>query len=164
MRTASTRLRAADRVVAGMLLVMVGGFVLYALAPVSWAGLPMVAAGAALAAFGIGAAFPLLMDAVIRTAPPERAGAGAALAQVSNELGIALGLTLLGALGTVVYRGLLGSAGPAAADVVSGVQEATARGDDALLDAVRSAYTGAYNVVGIVGVAAVLLVRRQRSA
>ena len=151
---------AAGPVVTAMLLVMACGFVLYALAPVTWAGRPLVAIGAALAAFGVGAAFPLLMDAVIRTSPPERAGAGAALAQVSNELGIALGLTLLGSLGTVVYRGLLGSSvgsdRPAAIGVVNGVQEATGRGDVALLDAVRSAFTGAYNVVGLVGIVLVL--------
>jgi len=151
---------AASRIVTVMLLVMASGFVLYAFAPVSPVGRLLVATGAALATFGVGAAYPLLMDAVIRTSPPERASAGAALAQVSNELGIALGLTLLGSLGTVVYRGLLGSSvgsdGPAAISVVDGVQVATARGDDALLDLVRAAFTGAYNVVGLVGIVLVL--------
>ncbi|MGI5125342.1 MFS transporter [Pseudonocardia sp. CA-107938] len=148
---------ASGPVVTVMLLIMASGMVLYVLAPVSAIGRPLVAAGAALATFGIGAAFPLLMDAVIRTSPPERAGAGAALAQVSNELGIALGLTLLGSLGTVVYRAVLGLDGPAAADVVSGVERAHAAGDGVLLDAVRSAFTSAYNVVGVVGVALVLV-------
>ncbi|MFC4949963.1 hypothetical protein [Pseudonocardia sp. GCM10023141] len=112
---------AAATVVTAMLVVMAAGFALYATAPASWAGRPMIAAGAALAAFGIGAAYPLLMDAVIRTSPPERAGAGAALAQLSNELGIALGFTVLGSLGTLVYRGVLGATGsPASVSVVAG--------------------------------------------
>ncbi|WP_232668528.1 hypothetical protein [Pseudonocardia sp. TRM90224] len=112
-----------------------------------------------LASFGIGAAFPLLMDLVISAAPPERAGAGAALAQLSNELGIALGFTVLGTLGTVVYRGVLDLPGSTASTtVVAGVAEATARGDVALLDAVRAAFTTAYHVVGWVGVVVLMVV------
>ncbi|MEJ3653258.1 MFS transporter [Actinomycetes bacterium KLBMP 9759] len=135
------------------------GFGLFALAPATWAGQPITAAGFMLASFGIGAAFPLLMDLVISAAPPERAGAGAALAQLSNELGIALGFTVLGTLGTVVYREVLDLPGAAASTtVVAGVAEATARGDAALLDAVRTAFTTAYNVVGLVGVLVLLVV------
>ncbi|MFF0326881.1 MFS transporter [Nonomuraea angiospora] len=146
-------------VVVAMLLVMTLGFVLYAVLPVTWAGRPLAAAGAALTAFGIGAAFPLLMDRVISAAPPERAGAGAALAQVSNELGIAVGLTLLGSLGTVVYRARLGLPGSTSAgSVVDGVRDAAARGDLHLLGEVRAAFTDAYNVVGLAGVAVLVLV------
>jgi len=46
----------------------------------------------------------MLMDGVMSAAPPERAASSASLAQLANELGIALGLTVLGSLGTVVYR------------------------------------------------------------
>ncbi|MEV5494997.1 MFS transporter [Nonomuraea fuscirosea] len=146
-------------VVLAMLLVMTLGFILYAFLPVTWAGRPLAAAGAALAAFGIGAAFPLLMDHVISAAPPQRAGAGAALAQVSNELGIAVGLTVLGSLGTVVYRARLDLPGTTAAgSVVDGVRDATARGDLHLLAGVRAAFTDACNVVGLAGVAVLLLV------
>lgn len=139
-------------VVTSMLAVTASGFALIAVAPVSSVGLPMVAAAAALTAFGIGAVYPLLMDTVIRTSPPDRAGAGAALAQLSNELGIALGLTLLGSLGTVVYRAVLGVAGPASVSVVAGVEQATAQGDGPLLEAVRSAFTSSVNAVGAIGV------------
>lgn len=135
-----------------MLGVMTGGFVLYGLLPVHGAGLPMVAAGSALATFGIGASFPLLMDLVMSTAPPERAGAGAALAQLSNELGIAVGLTVLGSLGTVLYRSRVDGS----ADVVDGVVRA--QGDPTALEAVRSAFTGSYNVIGLVGVGVMVVV------
>lgn len=147
-------------VMVAMLLVMAAGFALYALAPTAWIGLPMTAVGGALATFGVGALFPLLMDAVISTAPPERAGAGAALAQLSNELGIALGLTLLGSLGTLVYRGLLAApaGSPATVSVVAGVQQADQHADPALLEAVRHAFTGAYNVIGWVGIGVLALV------
>ena len=146
-------------VLLSMLAVMTGGFVLYGALPVHGAGLPMVAVGSALATFGIGAAFPLLMDLVMSTAPPERAGAGAALAQLSNELGIAVGLTVLGSLGTALYRARVDGS----ADVVDGVTRA--QGDPGPLEAVRAAFTDSFNVVGLVGVAvmAVVLVLTART-
>ncbi len=146
-------------VVASMLLLMTAGFLLFAGLPTTWPGRVLVAAGGALATFGIGAVFPLLMDRVISSAPPERAGAGAALAQLSNELGIAVGLSVLGSLGTLVYRGRLDRPGsPAQVSVVNGLTDAVARGDLHLLHDVRAAFTGAFNVVGLVGVAALMLV------
>jgi DHA2 family multidrug resistance protein-like MFS transporter len=57
-------------VVVSMMTAMVAGFVLYAVAPVSAAGRPVVAIGASLATFGIGAAFPMLMDGVMSAASP----------------------------------------------------------------------------------------------
>ncbi len=143
-------------VLLSMLLVMTAGFALYALLPVGDGGLPLLAVGSALATFGIGASFPLLMDLVMSTAPPERAGAGAAMAQLSNELGIAVGLTVLGSLGTLIYRAGDGVGG--SADVVDGVAQALARSDNILLGAAREAFTGAYNVVGLVGVAVMAVV------
>ena len=138
-------------VVVSMLSLMSAGFVLYAVAPLSAAGRPLVAAGASLATFGIGAAFPMLMDGVISAAPADRAGSSAALAQLANELGIALGLTVLGSLGTVVYRARLGLPGSAAEQsVIDGVREG--QHDPALLDAARSSFTDAFHVAGLVGV------------
>jgi MFS transporter, DHA2 family, multidrug resistance protein len=152
-----TRRVSTHRVVVGMLTVMTTGFACYALLTVAPASLPLAALGGSLATFGIGAAFPLLMDSAISAAPSERAGAGAALAQVSNELGIALGLTLLGLLGTVVYRTVLAQPGsPAEANVVEGVKAASSPPDPEQLDAVQAAFTQAFNVVGLVGVATML--------
>ena len=152
-----TRRVSTHRVVVGMLTVMTTGFVCYTLLTVAPASLPLAALGGSLATFGIGAAFPLLMDTAISAAPPERAGSGAALAQVSNELGIALGLTLLGSLGTVVYRAVLAQPGsPAAANVVEGVRGAGTPPDAAQLEHVQAAFTQAFNVVGLVGLATML--------
>jgi MFS transporter, DHA2 family, multidrug resistance protein len=139
-------------VVVSMLALMSAGFALYAVAPASTAGRPLVAIGASLATFGIGAAFPMLMDGVISAAPADRAGSSAALAQLANELGIALGLTVLGSLGTVVYRARLGLPGSGAEQsVIDGVREG--RHDPALLEAVRSSFTDAFHVTGLLAVA-----------
>ena len=71
-----TRRVSTHRVVVGMLTVMTTGFACYALLTVAPASLPLAALGGSLATFGIGAAFPLLMDSAISAAPSERAGAG----------------------------------------------------------------------------------------
>lgn len=144
-------------VVVTMMSLMVAGFVLYAVTPVSAAGRPVVAIGGSLATFGIGAAFPMLMDGVISAAPPERAASSASMAQLANELGIALGLTVLGSLGTVVYRLQLGLPGsPADRSVIDGVRQG--QHDPALLASVRNAFTDAFHVAGLVGVAVMIAV------
>jgi DHA2 family multidrug resistance protein-like MFS transporter len=139
-------------VVVSMMSVMAVGFALYVVAPASAAGRPVVATGASLATFGIGAVFPMLMDGVISSAPPERAASSASLAQLSNELGIALGLTVLGSLGTVVYRARLGLPGSTAEQsVIDGIREG--QHDPALLASVKGSFTDAFHVAGLVGVA-----------
>jgi DHA2 family multidrug resistance protein-like MFS transporter len=116
-----------------------------------------VALAGSLATFGIGACFTMLMDGVISSAPPERAAASASLAQLSNELGIALGLTVLGSLGTVVYRARLGHPGSVAAqNVIEGAQ--AGRHDPALLADVNSAWLDAFHVAGALGVVVMALV------
>lgn len=145
------------RMLLGMLSVMTCGFVLYAVLPVGGQGAALASAGSALATFGIGACFPVLLDLAMGSAPPERAGAAAALAQVGNELGIAVGITVLGAIGTLAYRAELGLPGhPAESSVVAGVD--AARTDAALLGPVREAFTQSYHVVGICALATMLVV------
>jgi DHA2 family multidrug resistance protein-like MFS transporter len=144
-------------VVVSMMSLMVAGFALYAVAPVSAAGRPVVALGASLATFGIGAAFPMLMDGVMSAAPPERAASSASMAQLANELGIALGLSVLGSLGTVVYRLQLGLPGSSAEQsVIDGVREG--HRDPALLASVKDAFTDSFHVVGLVGIALMVVV------
>jgi DHA2 family multidrug resistance protein-like MFS transporter len=145
--------------VVSMLSVMTAGFALYVVAPVSASGRPVVAIGGCLATFGIGAVFPILMDGVISGAPADRAGSSAAMAQLANELGIALGLTVLGSLGTVVYRARLDLPGSTAEQsVIDGLREAGARHDPALLESVRSSFTDAFHVAGLVGILVMVVV------
>jgi DHA2 family multidrug resistance protein-like MFS transporter len=85
------------------LMIGAAGFVILARAGVS-AGLAAVAVGSALWALGSSPAFTLANDLIIAAAPPERAGAAAGISETSAELGGALGIALLGSLGTVTYR------------------------------------------------------------
>ncbi|HKX24399.1 MAG TPA: MFS transporter [Candidatus Saccharimonadales bacterium] len=65
--------------------------------------------GFALFNLGAGPLVTLGTGIVIGTAPPEKAGAAAALSQTSNEFGFALGIGIVGSIGTAVYHHALGT-------------------------------------------------------
>ena len=48
---------------------------------------------------------------VVGSAPPAKAGSAASISETSNELGIALGIAILGSIGSIVYRTQLARAG-----------------------------------------------------
>jgi len=75
--------------------------------------LALVIVGQAVMMVGIAPAFTLLTAFVIGSAPPERAGAASAISETGAELGGALGIALLGSLGTAVYRSQIESTIPA---------------------------------------------------
>ncbi|MBL3808360.1 MFS transporter [Streptomyces sp. BRB081] len=64
----------------------------------------LLVAGLAVMSTGIAPALNLGTDMVVSSAPPDRAGAASAVSETSNEFGGALGLAVLGSIGTAVYR------------------------------------------------------------
>jgi DHA2 family multidrug resistance protein-like MFS transporter len=68
------------------------------------AGLPVLVAGFIITSFAVGLVTALTTDLIIGSAPPERAGAASGISETSAELGIALGIAVLGSIGTAVYR------------------------------------------------------------
>ena len=108
-------------------------------------------------------------DLVMAAAPPERAGAASGLNETSSEFGGALGIALLGSIVTAVYRGGLNGTLPAgldtdaAATALRGLGSATVLADAmpdgtgaTLLEAARTAYTGAMQITSTLSAAAVL--------
>jgi DHA2 family multidrug resistance protein-like MFS transporter len=89
---------------------------------------------------------------VIGKVPPERAGASSALMETASEFGGALGIAILGSIGTAVYRARLGDRLPGAAgDTLSGAV-ATAghlpqRMAGQVLAAAREAFVGGLHAV-----------------
>jgi DHA2 family multidrug resistance protein-like MFS transporter len=65
-----------------------------------------------LVALGLSPAVTLGNDLIIGSAPPERAGAASGLSETAAELAIALGIAVLGSIGTTVYRAYLAAALP----------------------------------------------------
>ncbi|WP_431237457.1 MFS transporter [Mycolicibacterium aichiense] len=64
-------------------------------------GIALFAIGA-----GLGLAFTVANDLIIASVPPERAGAAAGVSETAYELGMALGIALLGSVIAAVYHGL----------------------------------------------------------
>ncbi|ONI90813.1 MFS transporter [Actinosynnema sp. ALI-1.44] len=97
-------------------------------------GLAIVVTGSIVFAIGLAPGSVLSTDLVVSAAPPDRAGAASAISETSQEFGGALGLAVLGAIGTAVYRGDV-------ADVVpAGVPpEATTAAQDTLGGAMATA-------------------------
>lgn len=94
-------------IVAGSLTVAAVGFVV--LAQVSWvdgaeAQTVVVLIGFGLAYAGIGPVTALGTDVVVGSAPAERAGSASALSETSTEIGVSLGIAILGSLGFALYR------------------------------------------------------------
>ncbi|MFF5232825.1 MFS transporter [Dactylosporangium sp. NPDC000521] len=148
-----------SRIVLGSLVLMTAGFAAYTVIPPGRSGILLVVVGGALGTAGIGAAFPFLMNDIISHAPPERAGSAASLTQTANEIGIAMGLVVLGSVGTVVYRSrLTESTGHADGSWVDGFSRAADQHDAALLQHVRDAFTSGFRAVGFFCVAVMAIV------
>jgi len=148
----------------GGIVVAVAGVAL--LTHVGAAGGPgLLVTGLVLLSLGLAPLFTLAADIAVGSVPPERAGAAAGISETSSELGGALGLALLGTIGTAVYR----SEAPATAgDTLGGAVEAARHVPQAaaanLLDGANEAFTQALQVTSMVSglllVAAALIVAR----
>ncbi|SDT02007.1 MFS transporter [Jiangella sp. DSM 45060] len=155
-------------VISGGLLVSSAGIALMTQIDGS-SGFGVLIAGTCVMAAGFTPQAALGTDLVIRAAPPEKAGAASAASETSNELGGALGLAILGSVGTAVYRSgmsdsvpseLPGDAAAAAGDTLAGATAVAATLPDAvggpLLDAARAAFTDGLQATAVVSALAVL--------
>jgi MFS transporter, DHA2 family, multidrug resistance protein len=119
----------------------------------------LVQAGVAVAF--LAAAFPFVLgpDLVLSSAPPHKAAEAGALEETSAELGVALGLALLGSTAAAVYRGLMGGvvieapdeAAAAARDGIDGAIAHAPSLDAATVGAAREAFTTGLATAGAVG-------------
>jgi len=76
-------------------------------------GLPLLVGGFIIVSIGISATMTITTDLIVGVAPPERAGAASAISETSSELGLALGIAIIGSIGTAVYRRDMADAIPA---------------------------------------------------
>lgn len=97
-----SRLGAGRAIASGLALGAIGlaGIGLTTFQSTYWGlGLALVVVG-----LGTGVAMTLSTDAVVSAVPKERAGAASAIAETAYELGVALGIAVLGSLHLVMYR------------------------------------------------------------
>jgi len=161
-------------VMAGGLALAAVGFALFTQVGTR-SGLAVLVASLVAYSLGLAPTFTLATDMIVGSAPPERAGAASALSETGSELGGALGIAIIGSLGTALYRGELAGAVSSgipreaveAARSTLGTAVAVAErlpydAGAELLDAARTAFTDSLRLSGIVSacvvaVAAVLV-------
>jgi DHA2 family multidrug resistance protein-like MFS transporter len=162
----ASRIGPAYTVAAG-LIISAAGFLL--LSQVT-NGTSTVIAVTGLAATSLGIA-PILVlgtDLVLGSAPPHMAGSASSLSETSSELGIALGVAVLGSIGTAIYRAdvsvppeVPAQAAEAASDTLVGATAAAAELPDqvaaAVLGPAQEAFTAGLNVAAAVSVPVLLL-------
>ena len=87
---------------AGLVLAALGLLVLTRAGAES--GLAAIVAGSTLIGLGVGPVGTLGTDLIVGSAPSERAGEASGISETGTELGGALGIAILGSIGTAVFR------------------------------------------------------------
>ncbi|HEY6207992.1 MAG TPA: MFS transporter [Gemmatimonadales bacterium] len=171
------RVRPAVLMTAGLLVAAVGFAALARVGGVS--GLPVVVSSTIVFALGLSPVFTLANDLIIGAAPAERAGAAAGISETCSEFGGALGIAILGSIGTAIYRRAMAASVPegipahlaeGARDTLGGAVAAARQLPElgaALLATARAAFTSGLRVTATVSALivigmAVLVVRSLR--
>ncbi|MGW7410412.1 MFS transporter [Streptomyces sp. NPDC054833] len=141
-------------VVAAGFATAAAGYAMLALTGTDSLWLSLAAAG--VLASGIVMVMSQMTDLAMGAAPVERAGAASSLLETGAEFGGALGMAVLGSIGTAVYRHDIPASAPAEARETLGGALATAghlSGDagKALATAAREAFTSGMHAAAIAG-------------
>lgn len=162
------RIRPAVFIPAGLLVAVFG---LIAMTLLDGPGaVYLLIAGTVIMGLGVMPMTILGTDLVISSAPPAKAGAASATSETAGELGMALGIAVIGSIGAAVYRQGTISAIPAelppelasvAADTLGGALSVAAglpaaAGAD-LLAAARAAFHAALQVNAAIGAAVIVV-------
>lgn len=140
--------------------------------------------GGALIGAGVGLADTLTNDVIIASAPPNRAAAAAGISETAYELGGALGIAILGSLGTSIYRARLddtiaaefpAETVDAAKDTLGGAHMAAAHlpeeaagpflhhVDESFTTAMTDTFLTGGSILAVVAIAAVIALRGRRA-
>jgi DHA2 family multidrug resistance protein-like MFS transporter len=98
-------------VIAGGAIVAALGFALLTQAG-GTSGLAVLVLASVIFSVGLAPTYILSTDMIVTSAPAERAGAASAISETGTELGGAVGVAVLGSIGTAVYRGAMTHAVP----------------------------------------------------
>lgn len=162
---------------AGLVLAAVGMVVLTRIS--EGPGLTLMLISFVITPAGINPTMTLTTDMIMTVAPPDRAGAASAISETSCELGLSLGMAILGSIGTASYRRIMAAnvggvstevaesarstlgAAIAAADGLGGQlgAELTATARNAFAQSLEVVAAIAALMVFIMGIAVVVLLR-----
>lgn len=114
----------------------------------------------AICGLGAGLATTLATDAIVGAVPKDRAGAASSISETGYELGVALGIAVLGSIQTAVYRsridlpeGLSAELEYAARDSLASAEHATqllGPAADPVLEAARHAFTDGMQIAALI--------------
>ncbi|MEU6783350.1 MFS transporter [Nonomuraea angiospora] len=172
------RVRPGYLIAAGLAVQVIGYLMLTQVGAVG--GLPLLVAGFMVLYPAVAPSMALTTNLVVGSVPPQKAGAASGLATTCSDLGISLGIAVIGSIGAAVYRTRISGELPAGLP-----PEAVAAGGDSLGGAVsaaqglpgelaaqvlapaREAFAGGLNVAAVVaaviaGGAAILALLRLR--
>jgi DHA2 family multidrug resistance protein-like MFS transporter len=161
----ASRIRPAY-VMAAALMISALGYLLISRVDAS-TGVPALMVGLTITNVGVGPIIALGYGLVLGSAPPEKAGSASAVNETGGEFGVALGIALLGSLGTLIYHvqiqdlippgvsaDLAGVARESVAGAVTAADQLPTGLSADLLEAARHAFTSALNTVaGVSGIA-----------
>ncbi|MCY0997839.1 MFS transporter [Myxococcus sp. MISCRS1] len=157
------RMRPGYVMAAGLALSSVGYLVM---SQVDSVGGPVVLViGSVIVTMGLAPMAVLGTDLVVGSVPPEKAGSAASTSETANELGVALGVAILGSFATAIYRRNMADAVPAGVPdgVADSVRESIigavtstsalpAGLRDAVLAPARESFTQGINIAAGLGV------------
>ena len=153
----AVRIRPGYLVAGGMTICAVGFVLLTQLDAND--GLALLVIASTIASIGIAPASTLGTNLIVGSAPPESAGAASGVAQTGNELGGALGIALLGTLGTTIYRDEIAKAIPhdapataaaSAHDTLGGAVAVAGQLPPGLIEAAHSAFASGLHAAAAV--------------
>ncbi len=155
------RFRPGNVIAIGLLTQVIGYILFTQLDPGT--GLALVIGSFVLTYPGVAPAMALTTDLVVGSVPPEKAGGASGLATTANDLGISLGIAVIGSIGIATYRsqitellpgGLPADATTAASRSIDGALTAAAELPGALggqlVTAAQQAFTSGLNTAAIV--------------
>ncbi len=143
-------------------------------------GLPLLIAGFIVLYPTVAPSMALTTDLVVGSVPPAKAGAASGLSTTASDLGISLGVAVIGSIAVAGYRSAMAESLPAglppevaiaAGETLAGAMAAAdllpGGAAEALVETARSAFTGglhlgAFTAAGIAAVAAVLAATQLR--
>jgi DHA2 family multidrug resistance protein-like MFS transporter len=147
-------------IIAGGMAVQVIGYLMLTQVD-STAGLPLLIAGFIVLYPAVNPAMALTTGLVVGSVPPEKAGAASGLSTTANDLGLSLGVALIGSIGVATYRNEIELPGGLSAETVASAREsldgavATAQTlsadvGGAVVESARTAFTSGLNLGAVI--------------
>jgi len=162
--------RARPAMVLGPSLIAAGLGLLWLTQTTTASGLAVVVTGSVVIALALSPVFNLTTELIVGSAAPEKAGAASGISETGAEFGGALGIAILGSIGTAVYRsqlagslpeGLRTDAAVTIRDTLGGAVEVASSLPAAIADAVlavtHAAFVDALHVTAIVAATIAIL-------